>query len=48
MARNFELTDNKSIAREYISMLHMAAIYQCTLQKYKDVSDGAARLHLLR
>jgi hypothetical protein len=40
MVKNFEESDNKSIVREYISMLHMAAIYQCTLQKYKDVSDG--------
>jgi hypothetical protein len=37
MAQNFETTDNKSIMREYITMLHMAAIYQCTLKDYKDV-----------
>lgn len=37
MAQNFETTDNKSIMREYISMLHMAAIYQCTLKDYKNV-----------
>jgi hypothetical protein len=37
MAEHFEITDNKSIMREYIAMLHMTAIYQCTLRDYKEV-----------
>lgn len=38
MATHFEDTDNKSIMREYISMLQLAAIYQCSLQDYPHVN----------
>lgn len=36
MSINFEETDNKAIAREFITMLQLTAIFQCTLHEYKD------------